>query len=98
MKFVGGAVVAVVFLSSCSFNASFGGKSLEEESVESEISEKLFELRGVTPKEVDCAGIEDLDVEEGNTFMCTGVAPNGDTFEVNLTLTDDEGGFEFMVP
>ncbi len=100
MKLLGGAFVgcAVVVLAGCSGSVSVGGKSLDQGSVESEISSDLTESVGVAPESVDCEGISDIEVEADNTFVCTGTAPNGDEFDINVTLTNDEGGFSAVVP
>lgn len=100
MKVISQAFVgsAVVVLAGCSGSISVGGKSIDQGSVESEISSDLTESVGVAPESIDCEGISDIAVEKDSTFVCTGTAPNGDEFDVNVTLTDDEGGFSAVVP
>jgi hypothetical protein len=45
---------------------------------------------------VECpSGIE---VQEGRTFDCELTAPNGDLVTVEVTLTDDDGSFDAVVP
>jgi len=92
-----GALALVGLLSSCSFEASVGGKSFDQAEVEQLISDGLEAEVGVAPDAVDCEGVEDLDVEEGNTFTCVGTAGD-DTFDINMTLTDDDGKFDYEVP
>lgn len=41
---------------------------------------------------------DDIEAEEGKEFDCTLTAPNGDEVRVNVTLTNDDGGFEAVVP
>ncbi len=98
MRLVGGVVLGAVALTACSASASVGGASLDQESVEAEIERDLTEFAGVAPEAIDCTGIADIEVDEGNTFTCTGTAPNGEQFDIEVTLTDDEGGFTAVVP
>lgn len=43
--------------------------------------------------------LEAADVrEEGAKFDCTLTAPNGDEVRVEVTLTNDDGAFEAVVP
>ena len=93
-----GAIAAVALLGGCSFEASVGSRSIDQTEVEQVMSDGLEDLVGVAPQSVDCTGIEDLELEEGNTFTCTGTAPAGGEFDINMTLTDDEGKFTFEVP
>ena len=92
------AALAVGSAVGCSGSVSVGGKSLDQAAAESQITTGLTEAVGVAPEAVDCDGISDIDVEEGSTFQCTGTAPNGDTFPIDVTLTNDEGGFNYEVP
>lgn len=48
------------------------------------------------PEGAECP--DDIEIEEGREFNCTLTAPNGDEVDVDVTLTDDEGGFEAVVP
>ena len=92
------ATLAVASAVGCSGSVSVGGKSLNQGEAESQITTGLTEAVGVAPEAVDCEGISDIDVEEGSTFQCTGTAPSGETFPINVTLSDDEGGFTYEVP
>lgn len=93
-----GILAVAAIMAGCSFSASIGGKSLDQEDVEEKILTGLAEDVGVEPKAIDCEGIADIDVEKGNTFTCTGTAPNDDEFDVDVTLTDDDGAFSAVVP
>jgi hypothetical protein len=96
------AIAAALLVTGCSADAevSIGGKSIDQEDVESEIAEGLpREPPDLPDPEVDCEGISDIDVEKGSTFTCTGTNPtNGETFPVEVELTNDEGGFRYGVP
>jgi hypothetical protein len=61
-----------------------------------DLEEQLGENAGVEPEGVECP--DDIEIEEGREFNCTLTAPNGDEVDVDVTLTDDEGGFEAVVP
>lgn len=61
-----------------------------------DLEEQLGENAGVEPEGVECP--DDIEIEEGREFNCTLTAPNGDEVDVDVTLTDDEGGFEAVGP
>lgn len=92
------ATTALLAGCSASGELSIGGKSLDAGDVEQTISAGLGDQANLPDPEVDCAGIEDIDVEAGSEFACTGTAPNGEQFRINVTLTDDEGGYRYEVP
>ena len=48
--------------------------------------------------DVSVACPDDIEAEAGRTFECTLTAPNGDLVSVEVTLTDDDGSFEAVVP
>ena len=98
-------VVAVVFAAAlaaagCGADAevSIGEESLDQQAIEETVSTGLGEQANLPAPEVDCEGIEDVDVQEGGEFTCTGTAENGDEFPIEITLTDDEGGYRYQVP
>jgi hypothetical protein len=98
---IAAALIAVLTVAGCSANAevSIGGESFDRADMETTISEGLGdEAAGRPDPEVDCDGVEDLDVEDGNEFTCTGTAPNGEQFPIEVVLTDDEGGYRYAVP
>jgi hypothetical protein len=76
--------------------AGCGEKTLDTADLETKLKEQLGADAGVEPRGVECP--EDVTIEEGKKFDCTLTAPNGDEVTVNVTLTDDEGGFEAQVP
>ena len=73
-----------------------GGETLNEDDLAAELSRQLGESVGEPPQSVDCpSGIEP---EQGKRFDCTGVAPGGQEFVIEVTLNDDSGGFDAFVP
>ena len=73
-----------------------GEETLDTDDLQTTISDGLEEQAGVAPESVSCP--DDITVEEGSEFECTGTAPNGDEFTIQVTQTDDEGNIEFEVP
>lgn len=96
------AIATALLVAGCSADAevSIGGKSINQDDVEREIAEGLpRDPPDLPDPEVDCDGISDIDVEKGSTFTCTGTNPtNGETFPIDVELTNDEGGFRYGVP
>jgi hypothetical protein len=84
------AACALALLAGC------GENTIDTDDLESEIQTDLAESAGVEPKEISCP--EDIVAEEGRKFECELTAPDDSTAVVEVTLTDDEGGFEAVVP
>ena len=78
--------------------AACGSETIGDADLESQLAEQLSADAGVDPEEVSVSCPEDVEVEEGTEFECELTAPNGDEVTVEVTLTDDEGGFEAVVP
>ena len=97
LAFVLIAAIGVV-LAGCNAEVSIGEKSIERADLESTISSGLGDQAGLPDPEVDCDGVQDIEVKDGSTFTCTGTAPNGDQFPIDVTLTDDQGGYRYEVP
>ena len=97
---IGAVLAATIGVAGCSADAevSIGGKSLDPADMEETISAGLGEQAQLPDPEVDCDGIQDVEVTDGSKFTCTGIAPNGDEFPIDVTLTDDEGGYRYEVP
>jgi len=93
-------LIATLAVAGCSANAevSIGGESFDRADMEDTIAGGLGDRAELPDPEVDCDGVEDLDVKEGNEFTCTGTAPNGDQFPIDVVLTDDQGGYRYDVP
>ena len=106
-RFLGAGLIGAFVLTGCSFSASVGGASLDPESVEAAISNGFEEVSGLAVSTVDCSGIDELDVETGAEHTCTATIADGQEIAnvpvaggqemlINVTLTDDEGGFTWM--
>jgi hypothetical protein len=63
---------------------------------EAAVAESLGQATGIEPTAVDCPELSAF--VEGREFECTGTAPAGNTAVIEITLTDDEGGFDLYVP
>ena len=73
-----------------------GGQTLNEDDLAAELSRQLGEQAGEPPRSVECPS--GIDPEAGKKFDCTGIAPSGQEFTIEVTLNDDEGGFDAFVP
>ena len=91
------AVAAIAgSVSGCSFEFSVGDNTVDEADLESELRAQLAAQAGTPPESVECpAGIE---AQAGREFECTGIAPDGTEFTIEVTLNDDSGGFDAFVP
>lgn len=87
---VAAAALAAAALAAC------GG--IDSADLEEQLRTDLSEDVGVNPDDVSVDCPDDIPAEEGAEFECELTAPNGDPVVVEVTLTDDEGGFEAVVP
>lgn len=88
------AVLALALaLGGCEFELSVGGSSIDSEQAAEEISGGLEDAYGEPPRSLTCP--EDVDAKEGETFICEGESPEGRPFEIEVTMTDDEGGIRY---
>jgi hypothetical protein len=85
------AVVAVALLAGC-------GESLDTEDLETKLRTQLAPQGGAKPEDISVKCPEDQKVEKGHKFSCTLTAPDGSKARIDVTLTNDEGGFEAIVP
>jgi hypothetical protein len=76
--------------------AGCGEKTVDSLELESELSNQLGAQAGARPRSVAC--LDDIEAEAGRKFDCMLTAPNGDQVRVEVTLTNDEGGFQARVP
>jgi hypothetical protein len=90
-----GIVLAAAPASALLF-AACGQKTLDSNELETELSSQLGMQAGVRPRSVACP--DDIEAERGRKFDCTLTAPNGETVRVEVTLTNDDGGFRARVP
>lgn len=86
-----------VAVSGCSISIG-GGDTIDSADLENELADQLAPQAGVDPSDVSVSCPDDQEVEKGAKFQCELTAPNGDKVPVNVTLTDDSGGFDAVVP
>ena len=89
---VGAALTASLALAAC------GTETLDNANLESQLAEQLSSDAGVDAAQVSVSCPEDVEVEQGGEFECTLTAPNGDEVRVDVTMTDDEGNVDAVVP
>jgi Domain of unknown function (DUF4333) len=87
-----GALVASMAFAAC------GTETLDNADLESQLTEQLSADAGVDPAQVSVSCPEDVEIEQGGEFECTLTAPNGDEVRVEVTMTDDEGNVDAVVP
>ena len=73
-------------------------ETVDAQDLESNLAEQLSADAGVEAADVSVSCPEDIEVEQGNEFECQLTAPNGDEVTVEVTLTNDEGGYDAVVP
>jgi hypothetical protein len=84
-----GALLVTAALSGCSGSVSVGGSNLDIDKLESTVATEMqtqLNLSG-TPT-VTCP--DPVPIEQGNVFTCTAEL-DGDTIDVEVTQTDDQG-------
>lgn len=89
------ALLAMAALAGC--GGSIDSDELEE-NLRTDLSPEISVLIGVNPEDVSIDCPDDIPAEEGEEFECTASAPKEGEFLVEVTLTDDEGGFQAVVP
>lgn len=78
--------------------AACGSETVDADDLANQIRDQMSEQAGVDPEQVKVECPDDIKVEQGRTFECDLTAPNGDPVIVEVTLTDDEGTYEAVVP
>lgn len=73
-----------------------GDDKIDSGALEDEIQNGLVEETGIEPSAVECP--DDIEAEEGSEFDCTATAEDGTEATVEITLTDDDGSFDWYVP
>lgn len=88
-------IAALAALAGCGAEFSIGGTTIDNEEAEQEISDGLAAAYGEPPKSLTCPA--DVEATEGETFVCEGVSPDpqGRPFEIEVTMTDDEGSIRY---
>jgi hypothetical protein len=74
------------------------GETLDTEDLETKLRTQLAPQGGAKPEDISVKCPEDQKVEKGHEFSCTLTAPDGSKARIDVTLTNDEGGFEAVVP
>ncbi len=92
---VAAIVVGAIVLSACSFEASVGSSGLDMEKLENGIFDGIEEQTGVEMESVECP--EEMDEEEGLNFECTATDTSGESVQVRVVQTDDEGNVEWEI-
>jgi hypothetical protein len=87
MAAIAAALATTVALTGCQ-------KTIEKDSAESEISNKLQGLVGEKPKSVSCP--DDIEAKAGERFDCDVEYSEGTKSTVTGTATNDDGNFEFV--
>jgi hypothetical protein len=90
--------VAIAAAGSALLFGACGGRVINTGELEDELRRQLAPQGGVRPEEIAVSCPDDQKAEEGRRFACTLTAPNGDRVRVDVTLTDDRGGFHAVVP
>jgi hypothetical protein len=84
-----GAILVTTALSGCSGSVSVGGSNLDIDKLETTVATEMqtqLNLSG-TPT-VTCP--DPVPIEQGNVFTCTAEL-DGDSIDVEVTQTDDQG-------
>lgn len=77
----------------CSFSCSIGSSNIDSAEAEETISGGLEAEYGQPPRSLTCP--DDVEPVEGETFTCEGEDPEGRQFEIEVEMTDDEGGIRY---
>lgn len=68
---------------------------IDTQGLERELEEQIEERTSTPIASVDCP--DDVEVEAGGTFECTGTAESGATFTISVVQTDDQGNVRWEV-
>ena len=74
------------------------GNTLDSEDLEGQLVDEIAPGFDVDPDDASGDCPDDIEIEEGREFECTLSAPDRGEITVDVTLTDDDGGFEAEVP
>jgi hypothetical protein len=88
---IAGLAAVALLLGAC-------GNTIDSADLEEKLRTDLAADVGVDPADVAVDCPEGEEAEQGNEFECTLTAPNGDEVTVEVTITDDGGAFEAVVP
>jgi hypothetical protein len=77
--------------------AACGAQTIDSGDLEAQLAEQLSAEADLDPAGVSVSCPDDIEAEEGHQFECI-LTANGDDATVEVTLTDDEGGFRAVLP
>ncbi|GIK77857.1 MAG: DUF4333 domain-containing protein [Acidobacteria bacterium] len=98
MKGITKTIAAVAAAAALGLAAAGCGNTIDAADLEGQLADQLAPQANVDPADVSVDCPDDQEAEEGSEFQCTLTAPNGDEVQVDVTLTDDEGGYDAVVP
>lgn len=73
-------------------------RTMDTDDLETKLRTQLAPQGGVKPKDISVDCPEGEKMEKGREFSCTLTAPDGSTARIDVTLTNDRGGFDAIVP
>ena len=85
-------VLAVAALAGC------GEETINTEDLETKLRTQLAPQGGAKPEDITVDCPDDQKVEKGHKFRCTLTAPDGSKARIDVTLTNNQGGFDAVVP
>jgi hypothetical protein len=86
------AIGALAILAGC------GEETIDTKDLETKLRNQLAPQGGAKPEDIAVKCPDDQKVEKGHKFSCTLTAPDGSKARIDVTLTNDEGGFDAIVP
>jgi Domain of unknown function (DUF4333) len=90
-------LLAAVALSACEAGVSIGGdKTIDSADLERSLSRQVA-AKGVDPSDLPVACPDGQKVETGATLTCTLTDLAGNEQAIEVTLTDDEGGYDARI-
>jgi len=92
-------IAAAVTLSACKAEVSVGGETtVDSGDLEEQLADQLAPQVGAKPSDATVSCPDDQEAEKGARFSCTLAASNGDEFPVDVTLKDDKGTYDAVIP
>ena len=88
------ATAATLAFAALGVFAGCGTKTVETDDVQNEIKDKLKEQQGVEVENVKCP--DDMEAKKGKEYTCD-LEAQGQKLKVKVTMTNDDGNFEFQV-
>lgn len=73
-------------------------QTMDADDLETKLRTQLAPQGGTKPEDITVDCPEGQKVEKGNKFSCTLTAPDGSKARIDVTLSNDKGGFDAVVP